>query len=96
MERWSRLIAALAVKNVLHLFAIVWVSVVVLLWRFVRPEVIAAVGPRGWALTVLPLFILLFTVWISFVVLVRRDARLFAATDARRSRPEAEREPRPG
>lgn len=78
MTRWTHLISALAVKNLLHLYTIVWLSIVVLLGRFVRPEVISATGPHYWMLAVLLLFILLYVVWISLVMMVRRDASLSA------------------
>jgi hypothetical protein len=77
MTRWTHLISALAVKNLLHLYALVWLSIVALLGRFVRPEVIAALGPRDWMPAVPPLFILLYLVWIS-LMMVRRDANLSA------------------
>jgi hypothetical protein len=94
MTHWPRLVTALAVKNLLHLFAIVWVSIVVLLALFVRPDVIDAMGPLYWMFTVLPLFILLYMIWISFVVMVRRDAHLFATASAPRTRRAADRTPR--
>ena len=89
MDRWPRLINALAVKSVLHLFAIVWVSIIVLVGLFARPRVIEVVGPLYWMFIILPLFILLYMVWISFVILVRRDGRLFKpAATASRSKAE--------
>lgn len=91
MTRWTRLVSALAVRNLLHLYAIVWLSIVALLGRLVRPEVISAVGPRDWIWTVLLLFILLYGVWISLVMMVRRDARLFAAPGPNRTRRAANR-----
>lgn len=75
MIRWPRLIAALAVKNLLHLTAVAWVSVIWLLRTFVRPEVIEAIGPLYWLLAVMSLFLLLYMIWITAVVVMRSDAR---------------------
>lgn len=75
MSRWPRLIAALAVRNLLHLTAVAWVSVIWLLCRFVRPDVIAAVGPAYWLLAVMSLFLLLYVIWISALMATRANGQ---------------------
>jgi hypothetical protein len=81
ITRLPQIIRSLAIKNLLHLFAVIWLSVIGLLCLFVRPDVIEAVGDN-WSLTVLPMFALLYLVWISFVLILRQDARFFAVTDS--------------
>lgn len=82
MNRWKRLISALAVKSLLHFMAIVWVSVIIVVGLFVRADIINAVGTRYWIAAVLPLIILLYTIWLSCVVMMLREARLFGLGSA--------------
>jgi hypothetical protein len=89
MNRLPRLVAALAVKDLTHLVALVWVSTIALLCLAFRVDVIDAVGPRYWLMTVLPLFALLHVVWISLVGMVRRNE--LTPHDVRRTRRPAER-----
>lgn len=84
MDRLPQLINSLEVKNLTNLIAVIWLSLIALLGLFVRPAVILAVGARGWILTLLPLFALLFLILISLLTLVRGNAHLFASTDNER------------
>jgi hypothetical protein len=76
-----QLVHSLAVKNLLHLFAVVWLSVIVLFGLFSRPEVIKAVGAQGWSLGLRLVFALLFFVWISLVFMWWKGAQFFAVAD---------------
>jgi hypothetical protein len=82
MNRLPQLISSVEVRNLTNLIAVIWLSLIALLSLFVRPSVILAVGARGWSLTLLPLFTLLFLVLISLMKMVRGNAQLFAATDS--------------
>ena len=85
VNRLPQLVHSLAVKNLLHLFAVIWLSVIVLFGLFSRPEVIKVVGAQGWNLGLRLVFALLFLVWISLVFMWWRGAQFFAVADPLRS-----------
>jgi hypothetical protein len=57
-------------------------------------DVIRPVGTDYWMMAVMCLFMLLYMIWISIVVMVQRDARLFAVLRPARARRPAKRPPR--
>lgn len=69
--------AASSIRTLPQTFVIVWLSVIVLTGLLVRPTIIHALGARYWLMTITPLYVLLFSVLVGFIVLGRKNPRAF-------------------
>jgi hypothetical protein len=79
-EHVRTLVRAISVvKTLPQTFVLLWLSVIGVICMLVRPAVIQALGAQYWLMTIGPLYILLFLMWISFVVLIRNPPRGFSA-----------------
>jgi hypothetical protein len=70
--------AVSVVKTLPQTFVLLWLSVIGLMCLLVRPAVIKTLGAQYWVMTIGPLYILLFLMWISFVILMRNPPRGFS------------------
>lgn len=69
--------AASSIRTLPQTFVIVWLSVVALAGLLVRPAIIQALGARYWLMSITPLYVLLFSVLVGFIVLGRKNPRAF-------------------
>ncbi len=69
--------AASGIRTLPQTFVMVWLSVIALAGVLARPAIIQGLGARYWLMAISPLYVLLFSLLVGFVLLGRNNPRTF-------------------